>query len=47
MTSIGAPSMLIPVWRPTLIDLDLPLASLDGITGKGKKVLTYTQETAR
>jgi hypothetical protein len=27
--------------------LDLPLASLVGITGKRKKILTYTQETTR
>jgi hypothetical protein len=27
--------------------MDLPLASLIGITGKQKKLLTYTQETKR
>jgi hypothetical protein len=27
--------------------LDLPLASLIGITDKRKKLLTYTQETTR
>jgi hypothetical protein len=27
--------------------LDLPLASLVSITGKRKKILTYTQETTR
>jgi hypothetical protein len=27
--------------------LDLPLVSLIGITGKRKKILTYTQETTR
>jgi hypothetical protein len=32
---------------PTLIDLDLPLASLVSIARKRKKILTYTQETTR
>jgi hypothetical protein len=31
----------------TSIGLDLQLVSLVGITGKRKKVLTYTQETTR
>jgi hypothetical protein len=31
----------------TLIDLDLPQASLIGIASKRKKILTYTQETTR
>jgi hypothetical protein len=47
MTFIGALSLRIPVWRPTLISLDLPLVSLISITGKGKKILTCTQETTR
>jgi hypothetical protein len=47
MTSIDALSLRIPVWCPTLIGLDLPLASLIGIIGKRKKLVTYTQETTR
>jgi hypothetical protein len=47
MSSIGAVSLRIPVRRPILIGLDLPLASLIGITDKRKKLLTYTQETTR
>jgi hypothetical protein len=47
MTSIAALSLLIPVWRPTLIGLDLPLASLIGIVGERKKIVTCTQETTR
>jgi hypothetical protein len=39
--------MRIPVRCPTLIGLDLPLASFVGITGKRKKLLTCTQETTR
>jgi hypothetical protein len=39
--------MRIPVRCPTLIGLDLPLASFVGITGKRKKLLTRTQETTR
>jgi hypothetical protein len=45
MTSIGATSLQIPVRHPTLIGLDLPLASLISIGGKRKKILTWTQET--
>jgi hypothetical protein len=45
--SIGAPSLMIPVRRPTLIDLVLPLATLIGITRKMKQLLTYTQDTTR
>jgi hypothetical protein len=40
-------SLRIPVWCPTLIGLDLPLATLVGITEKRKKLLTCTQETTR
>jgi hypothetical protein len=47
MSSIGAVSPRIPVRCPILIGLDLPLASLIGITDKRKKLLTYTQETTR
>jgi hypothetical protein len=47
MTSIGALSLWIPILCPTLIDLELPLASLICIAGKSKKILTYTQETTR
>jgi hypothetical protein len=47
MSSITALSLRILVWYPTLIGLDLPLTTLVGITGKRKKLLTYTQETAR
>jgi hypothetical protein len=47
MSSIGALSLQIPVWHPTLIGLGLPLASLIDIAEKMKKILTYTQETTR
>jgi hypothetical protein len=47
MPSISTLSLLIPVRCPTLIALDLPLASLVGFTGKRKKLVTYTQETTR
>jgi hypothetical protein len=47
MSSIGPLSLQIPVCRPTLIGLDLLLASLVGITEKRKKLLTYTEETTR
>jgi hypothetical protein len=47
MTSISALNLQIPVWHPTLIGLELPLASIVGITGKRKKLLTYTHETTR
>jgi hypothetical protein len=47
MSSIVALSQRIPIWRPTLIGLDLPLASLVGITRKRKELLTCTQETTR
>jgi hypothetical protein len=44
---ISVLSLRIPVWCPTLIGLDLPLATLVGITEKRKKLLTCTQETTR
>jgi hypothetical protein len=47
MPSISALSLRIPVRCPTLIGLDLPLASLIGITGKRTKLHTCTQETTR
>jgi hypothetical protein len=47
MSSISALSLRIPVRGPTLIGLDLLLASLVGIAGKRKKLLTCTQETTR
>jgi hypothetical protein len=47
MPSIGALSLRIPVQCPTLIGLDLALASLIDIAGKRKKLLTYTHETTR
>jgi hypothetical protein len=43
MPSIGPVRLRIPVWCPTLIGLNLPLASLIGIGDKRKKLLTYTQ----
>jgi hypothetical protein len=36
-----------PVWHPTLIGLNLSLASLIDITGNRKNILTSTQETTR
>jgi hypothetical protein len=47
MPSINALSLRIPVRSPTLIGLDLPLATLIGIAGKRKQILTCTQETRR
>jgi hypothetical protein len=47
MPSISTLSSKIPVWCPTLIGLDLPLASIISITEKRKKLLTYTKETTR
>jgi hypothetical protein len=47
MPSIGALSLQNPVRCPTLIGLDLPLASLIGITRNRKKLLTCRQETTR
>jgi hypothetical protein len=47
MASINALSLRIPVRCPTLIGLDLPLTTLIDITEKGKKLLTYTQDTTR
>jgi hypothetical protein len=47
MTYISGLSLWVLVWHPTLISLDLPLTLIIGITGKRKKILTYTQETTR
>jgi hypothetical protein len=47
MPSIGALSLRIPVRHPTLIGLDLPLATLIDIVGKRKQLLTCTQDTTR
>jgi hypothetical protein len=47
MPTIGALSLRIPLWRPTLIGLDFPLTTLIGITGKRKQFLTCTQKTTR
>jgi hypothetical protein len=47
MPSISALSPRILVWCPTLISLDLPLITLIDITGKTKKLLSYTQDTIR
>jgi hypothetical protein len=47
MPSIGILSLWIPVWSPTLIDLDFPLATLIDIAGKRKQFLTCTQKIAR
>jgi hypothetical protein len=45
MSFIGALSLRILVWSPTLIGLDFPLTILVGITEKRKQLLTFTQET--
>jgi hypothetical protein len=47
MPSISALSLRIPVRCPTLIGLDLPLATFVGIVEKQKKLLTSTQEITR
>jgi hypothetical protein len=47
MPSISGLSLRIPVWCPTLIGLDLPLASFIGIARKRKKLLTCTKEIIR
>jgi hypothetical protein len=44
MPPISTLSLWIPVWYPTLIGLDLPLASL---VGKRKKLLMCTQKITR
>jgi hypothetical protein len=47
MPSISALSLRIPVWCPTLIGLNLLLATIVSIAGKRKQLLTCTQETTR
>jgi hypothetical protein len=47
MTSISSLSLRIPVRCPTLIGLDLPLATFVEIARKRKKLLTCTHETTR
>jgi hypothetical protein len=47
MPSIDALSVRVPIRRPTLIGLDLPLIALIGIARKRKRILTYTQEIAK
>jgi hypothetical protein len=44
MSSIGALSLRIIVWNPTLIGLDFPLTTLVDIIEKRKQFLTCTQE---
>jgi hypothetical protein len=43
MSSSASISMRVPIWNPTLIGLDFPLAALTDIIRK-RKILTYTQE---
>jgi hypothetical protein len=45
--SIGALSLRIPVWNPTLIGSDFPLTTFVGIVGRRKQFLTCTQKTTR
>jgi hypothetical protein len=47
MPSIDALNLRVPVQRPTLIGLDLPLTALIDITRKGKQILTCTMEIAK
>jgi hypothetical protein len=47
MSSLGILSLRIPVQSPSFIDLDFPLTTLIGITGKRKQFLTCTQKTTR
>jgi hypothetical protein len=47
MLSIDTLSPRVPVRRPTLIGLDLPLTTLIDITRKRKQILTCTQEIAK
>jgi hypothetical protein len=45
--SIGALSLRIPVWSPTLLGLDFPLTTLISIIGKRKQHFTCTPATTR
>jgi hypothetical protein len=47
MPSIGALSLRVPVWSPTLIGLYFSLTTLIDIVGKRKQFLTCTQKIAR
>jgi hypothetical protein len=47
MLSIGALSLRVPVWSPTLIGSDFPLTTLIGIARKREQFLTCTQKTTR
>jgi hypothetical protein len=47
MTFINVLSLQVPVWRPTLIGLDLPLTPFIDIVGKRKKIITCTQAITR
>jgi hypothetical protein len=47
MPTIGALSLRILVWSPTLIGLKFPLTTVVGITSKRKQFLTCTQKTTR
>jgi hypothetical protein len=47
MSSIDALSLSIPARSPTLLDLDFPLTTLVGITGKREQFSTCTQKTTR
>jgi hypothetical protein len=47
MPSIGALSLMILVWSPTLIGLDFPLTTLINIASKRKQFLTCTQKRVR
>jgi hypothetical protein len=47
MSSIGALSLRVPVWSPTLIGLYFSLTTLIDIVGKRKQFLTCTQKIAR
>jgi hypothetical protein len=47
MSSIGIPSLGIPVWNPTLVGLDFPLTTLIDIVDKRKQFLTCTQKISR
>jgi hypothetical protein len=47
MPPISTLSLRIPVRCPTLVGLDLPLATFVSIARERMKLLTYTQETTR
>jgi hypothetical protein len=47
MSSLGVLSLRISVRSSTLIDMNFPLTTLVGITGKRKQFLTCSQKTER